>query len=152
MAQFTGEALKGFLLVNAKFCLKPSNPVLDFFLSSTSRGCAGVIADLRKGFDQQGDFATDTVAGGELLAGERNCSADKFFVNFGQLAGYGHAQTRPPDRFQVGQGLNDPMGCLVEDDRSRHCDLYGQVFKPAAAGAGLLWQETQELKLSGRKP
>ena len=57
---------------------------------------------MRKGFNEQDDFAADAVAGGEIGAGLGDGGAQELLVDLGELAGDDDAQVGAPGGLEIG--------------------------------------------------
>ena len=114
MAEFAGEALESVHLIEAGLGLDARETVGDLLRDGGNNG-----AGWGEGFDEEGDFATDAVACGEVAAGFGYGGAQKLFVNLGELASDDDAEAGAEDGLEVGERVEDAMRGFIEDEGAR---------------------------------
>jgi hypothetical protein len=77
-------------------------------------------------------------------------------MNLGQLTRDDDAKLRPKNRFQIGERIEQAVRSLIKDQGARGLmrlcgerGAFGEIFEARATRAGLLGQETEELKFVG---
>ena len=111
--------------------------------------CLG--SSLRPRLHQQGDFAANAIAAGQIAAHLGRRSAQKLLVHLGQLARYDYAYGGTKDGFQIGQRLQNSVRRFVKDQRARGIvalHFGGQRLQPGSPRAGLLRQKADEVELA----
>ncbi len=120
LTKFAGEALEGFLFVDAGFGLEAGYAVGDSFPGLRIQTWGTRLGSgFGWGLDQQGELAADAVAGGEVAAYICYGTAMELFVELGEFAGGNDAKRGSPDGFEIGERVDDAMRRLVEDERLR---------------------------------
>ncbi len=137
LAQFAGEALEGFLFVDAGFGLEAGYAGGDRFPGLRIQTWGTRFGSVGGRFDEQGEFAADAVAGGEVAAYFGDGAAEKFFVELGEFAGDDDAQRGSPDGFEIGERVDDAVRRLVEDQRLRGIARLAQRGLRGACGGRL---------------